>query len=140
MVAPANKRFSGSGTITGSGNIMGNALQGYSFNFTANNQNAFFDGVVMDFQSWGGMPSYIADHMPSGVSTMITISGLTNAGMAFNGMQFNVINNSGMSLIPGENTGFVSGTDLTFPEWQYNWSLTGNTVSMYDGFTISWSS
>jgi hypothetical protein len=116
---------------------MGNALQPYSFNFTANNQDADFDGVVMTFQNYGGMPSYITDHMPVGVPTVITISGLTNAGMAFNGMQFNVIN-SGNALIPGEGTGFVPGTDLTFPEWQYNWSLTGNSVLMYDGFTISW--
>jgi hypothetical protein len=136
MVAPANKTFTGAGTITGSGNIMGNALQAYSFNFTANNQDADFDGVVMTFQNYG-MPSYITDHMPVGQDVIITISGLTNAGMAFNGMQFHVIN-SGNSLVPGAGTGFVPGTDLTFPEWQYNWSLTGNSVLMYDGFTISW--
>jgi hypothetical protein len=135
MVAPASKRFLGSGTVTGSGNIMGNALQAYSFNFTANNQNADFDGVVITFQNYGGMPSYITDHMPVGVNTVITISGLTNAGMAFNGMQLEVIN-SGISLIPGY--GIVSGTDLTLPEWQANWALANQTVSMYDGFTISW--
>ena len=137
MVAPANKTFTGAGTVTGSGNIMGNALQGYSFNFTANNQNAFFDGVVLSFQSFSA-PSYIMDHMPIGENTVITISGLTNAGMAFNGMQFQVIN-SGTSLIPGTNNyGIVAGTDISFPDWQANWGLTGNTVSMYDGFTISW--
>ena len=131
--------LTGSGTVTGSGTIMGSALQGYSFNFTANNQNAYFDGVVMTFQSHGGMPSYIANHMPSGVDTIITISGLTNAGVAFNGMQFGVVR-SGDSLIPGSNAyGTVAGTDLSFPDWQSNWSLTGNTVSLYDGFTISWS-
>jgi hypothetical protein len=137
MVAPANKTFTGSGTVTGSGNIMGNALQGYSFNFTANNQEAFFDGVVLSWQGFS-TPSYIVDHMPSGVDTVITISGLTNAGMAFNGMQFQVIR-SGDALIPGSNGyGIVAGTDLSFPDWQANWGLTGNTVSLYDGFTISW--
>ena len=137
MVAPASKTFSGSGTVTGSGNIMGNALQAYSFNFTANNQDAIFDGVVLSWQSFSA-PSYIMDHMPTGENTIITISGLTNAGLAFNGMQFQVIN-SGTSLIPGPNNyGMVAGTDLSFPEWQSNWSLTGNNVLMYDGFTISW--
>lgn len=135
MVAP--RGIFGAGTVTGSGNINGNALQPYSFNFTTNNQDADFDGVVMTFQNYGGMPSYITDHMPVGQDVVITISGLTNAGMAFNGMQFQVIR-SGDALIPGTNAGFVSGTDLTFPEWQYNWSLTGNSVLMYDGFTISW--
>lgn len=138
MVAPASKRFSGSGTVTGSGNIMGNALQAYSFNFTANDQNALFDGVVLSWQPFSA-PSYIMDHMPIGENTVITISGLTNAGMAFNGMQFQVIN-SGTSLIPGANNyGMVAGTDLSFPEWQSNWELTGRNVLMYDGFTINWS-
>lgn len=128
--------LTGSGTVTGLGNFMGNAVQGYSFNFTANGQDAYFDGVVMSFQNWS-MPSYITDHMPIGQDVIITISGLTNAGMAFNGMQFHVVN-SANALIPGANAGFVPGTDLTFPEWQSNWALTGNNVLMYDGFTISW--
>jgi hypothetical protein len=133
MVAP--RGIFGAGTVAGSGNINGNPLQPYSFNFTTNNQNADFDGVVISFQNYGGMPSYITNHMAVGVNTVITISGLTNAGMAFNGMQLEVIN-SGNALHPGY--GVVSGTDLDLPEWQANWALQGQTMSMYDGFTISW--
>jgi len=135
MVAP--RGIFGAGTVTGSGNINGNPLQSWSFNFTANNQDAIFDGVVLSWQNFSA-PSYIMDHMPTGENTIITISGLTNAGMAFNGMQFQVIN-SGISLIPGVNNyGEVPGTDLSFPQWQANWGLTGNSVLLYDGFTISW--
>ena len=129
--------LTGAGTVTGSGNFMGNALQAYSFNFTANNQDAIFDGVVLSWQSFSA-PSFIMDHMPIGENTIITISGLTNAGLAFNGMQFQVIN-SGTSLIPGANNyGMFNGTDLSFPDFQSNWGLTGNNILLYDGFTISW--
>jgi hypothetical protein len=129
--------LTGAGTVTGSGNFMGNALQAYSFNFTANNQDAIFDGVVLSWQNVSA-PSYIMNNMPVGENTIITISGLTNAGLAFNGMQFQVIN-SGTSLIPGVNNyGVVAGTDLSFPDFQANWGLTGNNILLYDGFTISW--
>jgi hypothetical protein len=135
MVAP--RGIFGAGAVTGSGNINGNALQPYSFNFTANNQDAIFDGVVLSWQSFSA-PSYIMNHMAIGENTIITISGLTNAGLAFNGMQFQVIN-SGTSLIPGANNyGTVAGTDLSFPDFQANWALTGNNILLYDGFTINW--
>jgi hypothetical protein len=131
MVAPANKRFTGAGTITGSGNIMGNAVTQYSFNITG---LGVFTGSTLDW--FAGTPAYITSHMPVGQPITITISGLDNPGSQFNNMQLAVIN-TGSQLVPGGYT--VAGTDLTFDQWQSNWALAGQPTEWYPGFFISWS-
>ena len=96
MVAPASKRFSGSGTVAGSGNIMGNPVQTFARSYsltTANdndvNLNARFNGNEMHFE-YGNFPQYLIDYMPESVPVQITVSGLQYGDEAMNGQTFTV--------------------------------------------------
>jgi len=132
MVAPANKTFTGSGTVTGSGNIMGNPVQtfarSYSLstaNYNDNNLMAFFGANDLIFTS-GPYPQYILDYLPDGVPTYITVSGLINGDEAMNSQTFQVMRNGTT----------INQTDNSFVAFLNTFSLNGHYA--YEKYDHIW--
>jgi hypothetical protein len=129
----ANKSISGLGSISGPGNIMGNAGTGYSFNLSTgyiddNSTMWYFGGTTLTVNN--ATPAYITSYMPYGQPITLTVSGLTGLESSMNGQQFDVI---------WTNTQFIpSGTNNTFEDFQYTFGLGGSFAHNHPGFTISW--
>jgi hypothetical protein len=125
--------LTGSGTVTGSGNFMGGAGTGHSFNLSTgyiddNSTMWFFSGTTLSITN--AVPAYITSYMPYGQPITLTVSGLTGAESSMNGEQFDVI---------WTNSQFIpSGTNNTFEDFQDVFVLSGTFAHQHPGFTINW--
>jgi|688.fasta_scaffold291230_1 hypothetical protein len=84
------------GTITGSGNIMGNAGATFSRTLSISTVNlndvgydAEFTNNTMFFNN--SFPPYLTDYMPESTPLLITVSGLIGDSIAMNGQTFTVM-------------------------------------------------
>ena len=84
------------GTITGSGNIMGNAGATFSRTLSISTVNlndvgydAQFTNNTMFFNN--SFPPYLTDYMPESTPLLITVSGIIGDDIAMNGQTFTVM-------------------------------------------------
>ena len=132
MVAPANKTFTGSGTVTGSGNINGSALTTYSVDLTATGGSfagAFFTYNTMEW--YDQAPANVTNHWPASEGRVLTVSGLTGGYSNLNGQTFGAVN-TGTQIIP---LGFDGVPPLD--TWIQSNGITNAQIN-YPNFTISW--
>jgi hypothetical protein len=113
------KQISGTGTVTGSGNIMGNAGATFSRTLSISTVNlndvgydAQFSANTMFFNN--SFPPYLTDYMPESTPLVITVSGLLNPeDQAMNGQTFNVMRASTTIIdVDGTFTNFINTFNL----------------------------
>jgi len=118
MVAP--RGIFGTGTITGSGNIMGNAGATFSRTLSISTVNlndvgydAVFSNSTMFFNN--SFPPYLTDYMTESTPYVVTVSGLVNPeDQAMNGQTFNVFRASNVIVdADGTFTAFISAFNLS---------------------------
>ena len=124
MVAPANKTFTGAGTVTGSGNIMGSAANLYSLDLSTTPFAQFNFSLI----GWSSMPQYLIDNLPEGTQYEFGFSvPYPNEAM----------DNSYFLGTRAQNTIIdLDGRLATFIDTH---GLTNHYLQEYPGFTISWS-
>jgi hypothetical protein len=135
MVAPASKRFSGSGSVTGSGNIMGDAAPTFTrsinistVNLNDNNADGVFGSGIMTFNYF--FPQYLTDYMPESTPVTVTVTGVWSPNEAMNGHTFTIMRTS-QTLVD------VDGSFSTFIN---TFNLSGAHVYNYYDMLWSWNS
>lgn len=108
------------GTITGSGNIMGNAAPTFSRTLSISTVNlndvgydAQFSANTMFFNN--SFPPYLTDYMTESTPYLITVSGLVGEDEAMNGQTFMVMR-ANQTII---------NADSTFPNFIDTFNLNG---------------
>jgi len=131
----ANKNISGAGSISGPGNIMGNATQTFSrsFNIASANLNdvnyeAIFGSNTLFFNY--AFPQYLTDYMPESTPVVVTVSGVQAPNDAMNGQTFNVM----------RATTTIIDLDGTFTAFINAFNLIGEHAWSYYDMTWNWNS
>jgi hypothetical protein len=127
----ANKNISGAGSMSGPGNIMGNATNVYSINLSitnGSNNGGIFMSQTLDWI--GTVPTEVTDHWTIGVPKTVTISGLSGGNAYLNGQTFNAI------LTPSQ---LITWSPQSLEDFITTNSLFGHLTTEFSGFTINWS-
>ena len=125
----------GTGSVAGSGNIMGNAAPTFSRTLSISTVNlndvgydAEFTANTMFFNN--SFPPYLTDYMTESTPYLITVSGLIGDNTAMNGQTFSVMR---------ANTTIIN-VDGTFTNFISTYGLNGtHAYEMYD-HTWNWNS
>jgi hypothetical protein len=126
--------MTGSGSISGPGNIMGSAVETFSRSFNIatvnlndNNADGVFSSSSMTFNYF--FPQYLTDYMPESTPLLVTVNGLVAPNEAMNSQTFTVMR-ANQTIVD------VSG----FAAFISTFNLNGMHVYNYYDMTWNWNS
>lgn len=127
--------ISGSGSISGPGNFMGESAPTFNrtlsiatVNLNDNNADGVFSNGSMIFNYF--FPQYLTDHMPESTPVTVTVSGLIPPYEAMNGHTFTVM----------RATQTIIDADGSFTNFINTFNLNGQHAYGYYDMTWNWNS